>query len=775
MTKITDPKHSGHVVFLIGTFLILGLGFVFNTGGLRDSYLTAAVGTKSGTQDRSTQPGGVRDTQKIFRLSSSTPSSAKIGDVVTLSGTNFPVKAGESISIKFWAATNTQSSTTIVGYINNIVATSSTRITFQVPTYLDMCSSFQRCLRYATTTLALGDYNVALVAKAGETNTIPLNIYKPIPITYPYKYIEDGKVQVLVFDDFSKVDSAISKGCTIIADIPNVTMKALRCPPDVAYESGFMVEDGYGSFYSEAQNIRVGADKISIPPTSATGLGRKIVVLDTGYNSSHQELSSSFLMGKDFTTSMPFSDYSTDEEICMFHGTGVSGVITADGVLSQAKGIAPNTGIIIGRVLRPVPNTYDEDRCQTRTSSALSALHWTTNLTNVDAVNLSFGMFVPDATKDLILRDIFGTCDTINDPTVQATRKLFNILRSKGVVPLVAAQNTMIFSPDNVGFPACLDNALVVAGLGQDNKGTISSRYGPSVDIVAPHFDYYIPRNGVNGYATSSKGNSFATPLVAGTIALMREKHPEYTVDQIEEVLFYTASYLDDGTGGFYDYAGRKKNSKYGYGRLNACAAVLYDLNKSYAENYAALENTCYFKEEAIVHFRGGGVSTWEYGTGPNTNTIPVNGNITWTSGVSTPFVIDYDKASRLLTINLNNAGDKVWTLPADIFSATSTGKYKIKIQAQARPINGETAIVADVTNAKAVIETGSTGLLTTSYLNDIIGATTTMQTVSISGVDLKNSFAVLGNIKLTWEPGTASTTPTGSYTQVIVRFLREL
>ncbi len=57
-----------------------------------------------------------------------------------------------------------------------------------------------------------------------------------------------------------------------------------------------------------------------------------------------------------------------------------------------------------------------------------------------------------------------------------------------------------------------------------------------------------------------------ATPMVSGTVALIKSAHPTWTADQVENALRKSA--VDLGTAGF--------DSNYGWGRINAQAAVSY-------------------------------------------------------------------------------------------------------------------------------------------------------------------------------------------------------
>ena len=68
-----------------------------------------------------------------------------------------------------------------------------------------------------------------------------------------------------------------------------------------------------------------------------------------------------------------------------------------------------------------------------------------------------------------------------------------------------------------------------------------------------------------SGYKTAS-GTSMATPMVSGTVALIKFAHPAYTVSQVQTALFKTAK--DLGKIGF--------DTSYGWGKVDAYGAVSY-------------------------------------------------------------------------------------------------------------------------------------------------------------------------------------------------------
>lgn len=117
-------------------------------------------------------------------------------------------------------------------------------------------------------------------------------------------------------------------------------------------------------------------------------------------------------------------------------------------------------------------------------------------------------------------------------------------------------------------YPASYENVLSVGGSdASDNKWSGSS-YNYAVDLVAPASSILSTISG-NGYNSSGGfGTSFAAPMVAATAALVKDRFPTLTGQQIMERVRRTADDIYSiGNNGLYD-------GKLGTGRLNAYRAV---------------------------------------------------------------------------------------------------------------------------------------------------------------------------------------------------------
>ncbi len=346
-----------------------------------------------------------------------------------------------------------------------------------------------------------------------------------------------GKVRVITESE-DKASAAMGRGCDAVRETKG--LKALLCEPEIAYELG--LKEDIKLFKSDTKAIAQ-IDASSVQKSGNKGAGRVIVILDTGYNYNHPELSSSYLGGKDFVNNDndPIDDNG--------HGSHVAGLITADGVKYSAKGIAPKAGIIAGKVLDDEGSGYFSD--------VVAAIYWavegpdgvagTTDDFKADAINLSMGTGAPYLYSSYCNSEIPSMTNAIK------------YALAKGVIVVAAAGN---YGKDGVSIPGCISYSLTIGAVSaQDTVASFSGR-GKGVDLSAPGTNLLSSWLGSSYYRLS--GTSMATPIVSATIALMKYEHPSYSATKVQQVLFDTS--LDLGKEG--------RDWSYGYGRVVVSSAV---------------------------------------------------------------------------------------------------------------------------------------------------------------------------------------------------------
>ncbi|MFH0928905.1 MAG: S8 family peptidase [Candidatus Aenigmatarchaeota archaeon] len=321
------------------------------------------------------------------------------------------------------------------------------------------------------------------------------------------------------------------QGCKIIHELEDAT--AMNCPEAIA--SRFEQDEVLYIMDLQADQ-QIGADKVWALGYDGTGV--TVAVLDTGVDYSHVELADSIAGG------MSFVSYTTSYSDDHGHGTHVSGIITANGVVTGAKGVAPGARVWMAKVCDSGGSCY--------TSDIAAAIDYVVNgpdgdpstedgLAKIMSISLGGG----------------GTFRANCDNDYLASK--VNWAVSKGVTVVAAAGNT----GGKVSSPGCASGAIAVGAVDKGDVRPSWSGSGSALDIVAPGVSIYSSLPG--GTYASWSGTSMATPHVSATVALMRQVNPSLMDTQIKSMLYSTAK--DLGSAGWDRY--------YGWGRVDAYNAYL--------------------------------------------------------------------------------------------------------------------------------------------------------------------------------------------------------
>ncbi|MEU3459850.1 S8 family serine peptidase [Streptomyces sp. NPDC006733] len=270
------------------------------------------------------------------------------------------------------------------------------------------------------------------------------------------------------------------------------------------------------------------------------GKGRKVAILDTGIDATHPDLKDQVVAEQSFVPGQAVTDGNG-------HGTHVASTIAGTGAASGGdyKGVAPGAKLLIGKVLSDEGSGAD--------SGIIAGMEWA-KAQGADVVSMSLGSPLPDD----------GT-----DPMAQAVDSLS---ANGGPLFVIAAGNA--YAAGSIGAPGSAATALTVAAVDkQDGRadfssmGPLTGSYGLKPDISAPGVDITAARSqalasGSGMYQTMS-GTSMATPHVAGAAAILKQRHPEWTGQQLKDALMTSSKQLTD----FTPY-------EMGTGRLDVLAAV---------------------------------------------------------------------------------------------------------------------------------------------------------------------------------------------------------
>ncbi|MEU9375907.1 S8 family serine peptidase [Streptomyces sp. NPDC048255] len=247
------------------------------------------------------------------------------------------------------------------------------------------------------------------------------------------------------------------------------------------------------------------------------GKGTKVAVLDTGTDLEHPDLKGRVAASKNFTD----SDTDADRQ---GHGTHTISTVGGSGAESGGakKGVAPGAELLSGKVL--------DDGGYGLDSWIIAGMEWAVE-NKADVVSMSLGD--PSQTA----------CD---DPLAAAAERL----SQQGPLFVIAAGNS---GPGNntVSSPGCAASALTVGAVDRDDTTANFSSRGPAglqhtlkPEIAAPGVGISAAAAGGRGaYAYQSmSGTSMATPHVAGAAAIVKQRHPDWTSQQIKAALVGSAN-----------------------------------------------------------------------------------------------------------------------------------------------------------------------------------------------------------------------------------------
>ena len=247
-----------------------------------------------------------------------------------------------------------------------------------------------------------------------------------------------------------------------------------------------------------------------------TGSGATTVaVIDTGIRRTHPDLPAARLLGGTDTI-----DKDTDPvDTLIGHATLVAGTIAAEtGNSLGGAGVARRARILPVRVLDSAGHGTD--------ATVAAGITWAAD-NGARVINLSLG--------------------GVGGATV--LRSAVDYALARDVVVVAAAGNAGSPAPH---YPASLTGVVSVGATDAVGNPVFFSGWGPTLTMTAPGWNIAGPSS-PHEYVVSS-GTSFAAPLVAATAALLRDRNPGWTRQQVVNQLTSTAR--DAGVAGRDDIFG---------------------------------------------------------------------------------------------------------------------------------------------------------------------------------------------------------------------------
>lgn len=460
-----------------------------------------------------------------------------------------------------------------------------------------------------------------------------------------------------------------------------------------------------------------------------------VAVIDTGINTSHQDLSSIIVEAK----SVVDGHTELDEN---GHGSNVAGIIANIANTVGGRGVAEGVKVMAIRVSqRNTSGKYTgQDMGAMSDAAILAALNYAAGSTkNVRVINMSLGGTYYSSSYEAPIKNA----------------------REKGIVIVASAGNS---NSRGDFYPAYMDGVISVAALNSNMKKASFSNYSPKVDISAPGGEgtadakatdfyrleeLYASYKGEDNAYSGMCGTSQAAPVVAATAALVIKNVEDYesnrselTADRVEECLESTAQKISTG------YAT-------GAGCVDAAAALGLDTTVSEpVSNIASGQKIASGTtitldlpddhEDAVIYYTINGKipsSTDMEKTGTfiyDSNTgISLNGKGSVTVKA---FALLYGKISKTASYTYKYDDSLVGSVT--VTSKTGSGEIgvgkKLKLQTEVLPIYAK--------NQKLVWSSSDTALATVSTAGEVTALAegdVTITAITTDGSNIQTPFAV--------------------------------
>ncbi|MFI7097683.1 S8 family serine peptidase [Streptomyces lydicus] len=271
----------------------------------------------------------------------------------------------------------------------------------------------------------------------------------------------------------------------------------------------------------------------------ATGKGVTVAVLDSGFRTTHQDLTGQFLPGPDWGKATQEENAKTLEpnEDVRDHGTAMAGIIAGHGHgpggSEGVKGLAPDAKIL------PVPEFKNTGQ----------ATRWAVEH-GADVINMSYIESVPGA----------DDCAAIHYAV------------EKGVVVVAGVGNDGL---PKKNYPAACPGAIGAGSVNEFGEPDDANNANSTLDLLAPGVKVPVAMGkSDSAYQTEANGSSAATAYVSAAAALLKQKFPDLTPGQIANRLVKTAGLAQ---------AEKAKHLKlpdahYGYGFIQPGPALRRDI-----------------------------------------------------------------------------------------------------------------------------------------------------------------------------------------------------
>ncbi len=251
----------------------------------------------------------------------------------------------------------------------------------------------------------------------------------------------------------------------------------------------------------------------------ATGIGVKVAVIDSQIDVKNPELAGN-IAGEFDAVGAP--------EPPDVHGTEMAGVIAAH---DRLTGVAPGAEIYAIHAFSRAGDTFGSS-----TFDIVNALNWAIGQ-GVRVINMSF--------------------TGPRDPSIDRALK---IAHDKGIVLVAAAGN---FGPDSPPlYPGADPNVIAVTATDSNDMVFSGANRGNYISVAAPGVDIAVPAPEATYQLTT--GTSVAAAEVSGVAALLLQRNPALTPDDVRSILTSTAKHPGD----------QEHDDTYGWGLIDLAKAI---------------------------------------------------------------------------------------------------------------------------------------------------------------------------------------------------------
>ena len=262
--------------------------------------------------------------------------------------------------------------------------------------------------------------------------------------------------------------------------------------------------------------------KLQVPQAHTLARGEKVLIaiVDGGVDAAHPELAGVIVDTFDAIGS---------GETAHAHGTAIAGAIAAQ---ARLKGTAPAAQILAARAFGG-----RSDKNEGTSFHVAKAIDWAV-ARGARIINMSFA-----------------------GPNASHMALSLERARAKAVILVAAAGNAGPRSQPL--YPAADQNVIAVTATDEQDRLFSAANRGRHIAVAAPGVELWLP--GLNGTYQEASGTSFAAAEVSGTVALMIERNPGITHDEVRRALMSTAR----------DLGPRGIDPQFGAGLVDAYRAVL--------------------------------------------------------------------------------------------------------------------------------------------------------------------------------------------------------